>query len=141
MSVLRSRNVIALGAVLMAVLMFASLRGWSQAPPPGGPTVTLAIEVSLPDGAVFHIPAVGDGEVPGIVPLPQGRFAVFASHPACVRSRFRLTLLPWSGPTRSCRKQPAMTCGLGAVKTLVLTTGKRMHRCCSPGWVRSGFLS
>jgi len=73
MSVLRSRHLIALGAVLM--LMFTSLRGWSQQPPPGGPTVTLAIEVTLPDGAVFHIPVVGDGEVPGIVPLPQGRFA------------------------------------------------------------------
>jgi hypothetical protein len=75
MSVLRSRHVIALGAVLMAVLMFASLRGWSQEPPLGGPTVTLAIEVSLPDGAVFHIPVVGDGEMPVIVPLPQGRYA------------------------------------------------------------------
>lgn len=64
------RYVIALGAVLM----LGSLGAWSQEPP-GGPTVTLAIEVSLPDGAVFHIPVVGDGEMPGIVPLPQGRFA------------------------------------------------------------------
>lgn len=65
------RHVIALGAVLM----LGSLRGWPQEPPPGGPTVTLAIDVSLPDRAVFYIPVVGDGEMPGIVPLPQGRFA------------------------------------------------------------------
>jgi hypothetical protein len=65
------RRVIALGAVLM----LGSLGGWPQEPPPGGPTVTLAIEVSLPDRAVFFIPVVGDGEMPGIVPLPKGRFA------------------------------------------------------------------
>jgi hypothetical protein len=41
----------------------------------GGPVVTLKIEVSLPDGAVFYIPAVGDGEMPVIVPLLKGRFA------------------------------------------------------------------
>jgi hypothetical protein len=29
----------------------------------------------MPDGAVFYIPAVGDGEIPGIVPLFKGRFA------------------------------------------------------------------
>jgi len=60
---------------LSAVLMLASLRGWPQEPPPGGPTVTLKIEVSLPDGALFYIPAVGDGEMPVIVPLLTGRFA------------------------------------------------------------------
>jgi hypothetical protein len=65
------RHVITLGAVLMWV----SLRGWPQEPPPGGPTVTLAIEVSLPDGAVFYIPVVGDGEMPGVVPFAKGRFA------------------------------------------------------------------
>jgi hypothetical protein len=64
------RYVIALG-----VLTLGSLRGWPQEPPPGGPTVTLGIEVSLPDRAVFYIPVVGDGEMSGIVPLPTGRFA------------------------------------------------------------------
>ena len=61
--------------VLSAVLMSSSLRGWPQEPPPGGPVVTIAIEVSLPDRAVFYIPAVGDGEMQGIVPLAEGRFA------------------------------------------------------------------
>ena len=59
---------------LSAVLILASLRGWPQESP-GEPTVTLKIEVSLPDGAVFYIPAVGDGEMPVIVPLLKGRFA------------------------------------------------------------------
>lgn len=65
------RHVIALGAMLM----LGSLRGWPQAPPPGGPTTTLGIEVSLPDRAVFYIPVVGDGEILGIVPFPKGPFA------------------------------------------------------------------
>jgi len=55
--------------------MLGSLRGWPQEPAPGGPTVTLGIEVSLPDHAVFYIPVVGDGEMLGIVPLLKGRFA------------------------------------------------------------------
>jgi hypothetical protein len=59
---------------LSAVLILASLRGWPQESP-GEPTVTLKIEVSLPEGAVFYIPAVGDGEMPVIVPLLKGRFA------------------------------------------------------------------
>lgn len=61
-----NRHVIALGAVLV----FGSLQGWPQEPP----DVTLKIEVKLSDGAVFNIPAVGDGEMLGIVTLPEGRF-------------------------------------------------------------------
>ena len=48
---------------------------WPQEPPPSEPTVTLGIEVSLPDRAVFYIPAVGDGEILGIVPFPKGSLA------------------------------------------------------------------
>jgi hypothetical protein len=59
---------------LSAALIFASLRGYPQ-DSPGEPTVTLKIEVSLPDGAIFYVPAVGDGEMPVIVPLVKGRFA------------------------------------------------------------------
>ena len=59
---------------LSVVLILGSLRGWPQEST-GGPTVTLKIEVSMPDGAVFYIAAVGDGEMPGIVPLLKGRFA------------------------------------------------------------------
>jgi hypothetical protein len=59
---------------LSVVLILGSLRSWPQEST-GGPTVTLKIEVSMPDGAVFYIPAVGDGEMPGIVPLLKGRFA------------------------------------------------------------------
>ena len=64
------RHVIALSVVLI----LGSLRGWPQEST-GEPTVTLRIEVSMPDGAVFYIPAVGDGEMPGIVPVLKGRFA------------------------------------------------------------------
>jgi len=60
---------------LCALLLLCSLRGWPQEPPPGGPTVRLGIAVSLPEGAKFYIPVVGDGEMSGIVPLPKGRFA------------------------------------------------------------------
>ena len=64
------RHIIALSVLLI----LGSLRGWPQEAT-GGPTVTLKVEVSMPDGAVFYIPAVGDGEMPGIVPLLKGRFA------------------------------------------------------------------
>jgi hypothetical protein len=64
------RHVIA----LIVALILGSLRSLPQEST-GGPTVTLKIEVSTPDGAVFYIPAVGDGEMPGIVPLLKGRFA------------------------------------------------------------------
>ena len=60
---------------LTAVLMLGGSRGWPQALPPGEPTVTLGIEVSLPDRAVFYIPVVGDGEILGIVPFPKGPLA------------------------------------------------------------------
>ena len=59
---------------LSVMLILFNLRGWPQEST-DGPTVTLKIEVSMPDGAVFYIPAVGDGEMPGIVPLLKGRFA------------------------------------------------------------------
>src|SRR6516162_1468181 len=73
------RRVIALSVALI----LGSLRSWPQKST-GGPTVTLKIEVSMPDGAVFYIPAVGDGEMPGIVPLLKGRFAGI-----CITPRMR----------------------------------------------------
>jgi len=52
----------------------------------GGPTVTLGIEIDLPSGgpwpvavgadhASFYIPAVGAGEVLGVIAVPKGHFA------------------------------------------------------------------
>ena len=64
------RHLIVLGTVLVVV----SLAGFPQEPPRTGPTVTLAIEVSLQDGSVFYIPALGYGELAGIVPS-DGHFA------------------------------------------------------------------
>jgi hypothetical protein len=71
----RPRRLLLYVLTLTAVLMLGNLRGWPQAPPPGEPTVTLGIEVSLPDRAVFYIPVVGDGEILGVVPFLKGPFA------------------------------------------------------------------
>ena len=65
-----SRHVIG----LCAVLIMGILQGWPQEPL-REPVVTLKIDVTLPDGAVLDIPAVGDGEVLGVVMLPHGPFA------------------------------------------------------------------
>jgi hypothetical protein len=78
------RRVIAFATVLVCV----SLKCWSQEPP--GPKVTLAIAVSLPDGSVFHIPAVGDGEMTGIVPLSNGRFAGIRITPRMLTDSVRI---------------------------------------------------
>jgi len=64
------RHVIALSLVLI----LGSLRAWPQEAT-NEPTVTLRIEVSMPDGAVFYIPAVGDGQMSGVIPFLHGRFA------------------------------------------------------------------
>jgi len=37
--------------------------------------VTLGIEITLPDRTLFYLPAVGDGEMVGIIPSSEGRFA------------------------------------------------------------------
>jgi hypothetical protein len=60
----------------LSVLMLVNLPlGWPQEPPPpGSPSVTLEIKVTLPDHAVFNIPVVGDGEMLSIVPLSHGPF-------------------------------------------------------------------
>jgi hypothetical protein len=72
---LQARRLLLYVFTLTAMLMWGSLRGWAQAPPPDEPTVTLGIEVDLPDRAVFYIPVVGDGEILGIVPFPKGSLA------------------------------------------------------------------
>jgi hypothetical protein len=71
----QARRLLLYVLTLTAVVTLGSLRGWPQAPPPGEPTVTLGIEVNLPDRAVFYIPVVGDGEILGIVPFPKGPLA------------------------------------------------------------------
>ena len=78
---------------LSVVLILGSLRGWPQEST-GGLTVTLKIEVTMPDGAVFYIAAVGDGEMPGIVPLLKGRFAGIRITPGCARIQLRLMSPP-----------------------------------------------
>ena len=61
--------------------MFVSLTAWPQEPLQSGPKVTLGIQISLSDGSVFYIPAVGNGEVSGIVPLTNNRFAAIRITP------------------------------------------------------------
>ncbi|MGC9949744.1 MAG: WD40 repeat domain-containing protein [Bryobacteraceae bacterium] len=41
----------------------------------GGPMVSRAIAISLPDDTNFYIPAVGDGEMFGVIPVSNQRFA------------------------------------------------------------------
>jgi hypothetical protein len=97
------RHVIALGTVLA----LGGLRGWPQEPPPRGPTVTLGIEVSLPDRAVFYIPVVGDGEMTGIVPFSKGRFAGIRLTP---RMRADSVHVEFSALTTAKRKLSEATC-------------------------------
>lgn len=66
---------------LGTAFMFVSLTAWPQEPPQSGPKVTLGIQISLSDGSVFYIPAVGNGEVSGIVPLTNNRFAAIRITP------------------------------------------------------------
>ena len=80
------RRVIALATVLVCI----SLKCWPQEPPPPGPKVTLAIAVSLLDGSVFHIPVVGEGEMTGIVPLSNSRFAGIRITPRMLTDSVRI---------------------------------------------------
>src|SRR5579862_3074581 len=96
------RHVIALSMMLL----LGSLRGWPQEST-GAPTVTLRIEVSLPDGTVFYIPAVGDGEMPGIVPLLKGHVAGIRITP---RMRTDSVQIDVSALTATNRKLSQPTC-------------------------------
>jgi hypothetical protein len=69
---------------LMAVLLLGSLPAWPQANPHDGPTITLGIGIKLPvggtwpvavgaDHAIFYVPAVGKGEMLGVLVVPKGR--------------------------------------------------------------------
>ena len=93
------RHVIALSVALI-------LGSWPQEST-GGQTVTLKIEVSMPDGAVFYIPAIGDGEVFGIVPLLKGRFAGIRITP---RLRTDLVQIDVSALTATNKKLSEATC-------------------------------
>src|SRR5207247_9665478 len=80
------------GMLVLSVALLGAV-GWPQAPPssvlslarsPDGKrlatrsnedAVTLGIEISLPDRAVFYIPVVGNREMLGIVLLPRGPYA------------------------------------------------------------------
>jgi hypothetical protein len=70
---------------LMAVLLLGSLPAWPQVNPHEGPTITLGIGIKLPAGgtwpvavgadhAIFYVPAVGKGEMLGVLVVPKGRF-------------------------------------------------------------------
>jgi len=63
------------GSATSALGQTKTSQGIVNIAPPGEPTVTLGIEVSLPDRAAFYVPVVGDGEILGIVPFPKGPLA------------------------------------------------------------------
>src|SRR5215472_1346890 len=96
------RHVIALSGVLI----LGSLQSWSQEST-DGPTVTFKVEVRMPDGAAFYIPAVGDGEMVGIVPLLKGRFAGIRITP---RMRTDSVQIDVSALTASNKKLSESTC-------------------------------
>ncbi|HEY6291865.1 MAG TPA: hypothetical protein VI455_09940 [Terriglobia bacterium] len=74
---------------VVLIVLFSALSpvlGQEEASSHSGPTVTLGIEINLPSGgawpvaagadhAVFYIPAVGKGEILGVIAVSQGRFA------------------------------------------------------------------
>lgn len=68
--------VIVMGLTL-GFLFSAGALGRPQEEPSGaaGRTVVLEIAVNLPDGTSFYIPAVGNGEMLGVIPFSKGRFA------------------------------------------------------------------
>jgi hypothetical protein len=70
---------------VMTVFLLGGISACPQVNPHDGPTVTLGIGINLPSGgawpvavgadhAVFYIPAVGNGEILGVLVLPKGRF-------------------------------------------------------------------
>jgi hypothetical protein len=70
---------------IMVVSLLSGLSVWPQSNLHDGPTVTLGIGINLPSGgfwpvavgadhAVFYVPAVGDGEILGVLVVPKGRF-------------------------------------------------------------------
>jgi hypothetical protein len=71
---------------LMAVLLLGSFGAWPQDNAHDGPTITLGIAVKLPAGgpwpvavgadhAIFYVPAMGAGEMLGVLAVPKGRFS------------------------------------------------------------------
>jgi hypothetical protein len=70
---------------VMAVFLLGGPSAWPQANPHDGPTITLGIDIKLPvggtwpvavgaDHAIFYVPAVGNGEMLGVLVVPKGRF-------------------------------------------------------------------
>jgi hypothetical protein len=85
---------------LVAALLLGSLPAWPQANPDDGPTITLGIGIKLPAGgtwpvavgadhAIFYVPAVGNGEMLGVLVVPKGALWAFASFPACTEIQLR----------------------------------------------------
>jgi hypothetical protein len=77
----RIKSVSSIPVIVMVLtlgfLFSAGALGRPQEEPSGaaGRTVVLEIAVNLPDGTSFYIPAVGNGEMLGVIPFSKGRFA------------------------------------------------------------------
>ena len=85
---------------------------------PAGPAVTLGIEISLPSGggwpvgegadhAVFYIPAVGKGEMLGVIAVPNGRFAGVRITPSMGENSVKIDV---SALVRTEKKLSEVTC-------------------------------
>ncbi|MGA2593884.1 MAG: hypothetical protein ABSH32_28610 [Bryobacteraceae bacterium] len=84
----------------------------------GGPAVTLGIEINLPSGgawpvaagadhAVLYIPAVGKGEMLGVIRVPEGRFAGVLVRPSMGENSVKIDV---SALLKAPKKLSEVTC-------------------------------
>lgn len=102
------------------VLFSAPPPAQCQEEPPnrGGPTVTLGIEINLPSGgvwpvsagvdhAVFYIPALGKGEMLGVIRVPERRFAGVLIRPSVGENSVKIDV---SALVKASKKLSEATC-------------------------------
>jgi len=108
--------------MLLPIALFLALspvRCQEEPSSQGGPTVTLGIEINLPAGgawpvaagadhAVFYIPAVGKGEMLGVIRVSEGRFAGVLVRPRMQENSVKIDV---SALLKAPKKLSEATCG------------------------------
>lgn len=103
---------------VMAVFLLSGLSACPQTNSHDGPTVTLGIGINLPSGgvwpvavgadhAVFYVPAVGNGEILGVLVVPKGRFVGIRVIPSVQGDTVKIVV---SGLLADKRKLSEATC-------------------------------